>query len=358
MILDVMFQGSERCDTGREDELRYLRGPSTFKALFAAGALLAVGFAACSNPVGPDPEPTPGGMVIAWFNGLGASVDLYFPESDSLLGGAYMTGEFPNDILSPGNGVMAVLSSGSADIRVFDLDISGTESYRVDLPTGSNPYLMALDGTDIWVTLLMTAQVAKVDLQGRGDVTLFDVPSNPSGITCAAGRVFVGHGNYPDTTVTGGITVLDASTGAQTGSIPTPDNVTSLTYFQETGKVHAVTTTYVGDGTISIVDPATSQVTAQAPVGGAPGVPVLAGGVFACGDGFFSDDIIVYNESGSLVSTWSTGVNPGGLAVSGDTMYIADFGADMVYLAEWNTRTIIDSLAAGDGPQGIAVVDR
>jgi hypothetical protein len=320
--------------------------------------LLTALLAACNNPAEPDPEPTPPGTVAAWFNGLACTVDLYFPESDSLVTGAYLTGAVPSDILSHEDGRIAVLSSFDASIQVFDIDMTGGDQFTISLPAGSNPYSMAWNGEDLWITLLNTGQVARTRPMAGASVDVYDLGGNPTSIAAVGDVVLVGHGTWPDTTVTGGISILDASTGERVDSIATPDNVTSMRYFPESGMVHAVTTTYTGDGMISIIDPVSLQILSQVATGGAPGAPVMAGSVFASGDGFFSDDIFVYDGTGSLLSTWSTGVSPVGLAVSGDTMYISDFGADRVYLADWTTRTMLDTLATGDGPQGIVVVDR
>jgi len=325
--------------------------------LLSASILLLLP-AACNNPVEPDPQPTPPGPAVAWFNGLGYTVDLYFPESDSLVGGAYVTGAVPSDIVSLGDGRFAVLSSQDACLRVFDADLTGGELFTIDLPAGSNPYSMSWDGTHVWITLLLTGQVARVLPTEGATPTLYETGGNPTSIASDGEVVLVGHGNYPDPAVTGGVLVLDAATGVELDSIATPDNVTSMRYFEETGMVHAVTSTYTGDGLISIVDAGSLEIVAQIPTGGSPGAPVRAGSYFASGDGFFSDAVFVYSESGSLVSTWNTGASPVGLAVRGDSMYIADFGADRVYLADWTTRTMLDTLASGDGPQGIAIVER
>jgi hypothetical protein len=325
---------------------------------FLFTALFLTVIAACNNPAEPDPQPTPPGCVVAWFNGLSNTVDLYFPQSDSLVTMAYITGDVPSDILSPEDGRIAVLSSFSASVQVFDTDMTGGELFTISLPSGSNPYSMSLEGTDLWVTLLNTGQVARTAPVAGASVVLYYIGGNPTSIAAVDDLVLVGHGTWPDSTVSGGITVLEASTGEILDSIATPDTVTSMRYFPETGMVHAVTTTYAGDGLISIIDPGSRQIIAQVPTGGAPSAPVRAGSVFASGDGFFSNGIFVYDETGSLLSTWDTGVSPGGLAVSGDTIYIADFGADRIFIADWTSRTMIDTLVTGDGPQGMVVVER
>ncbi|MEN8209328.1 MAG: hypothetical protein ABFR50_08755 [Candidatus Fermentibacteria bacterium] len=197
--------------------------------------LISLFAASCNSPVEPDPQTNPGGVAVAWFNGNGYTVDLYFPETDSLVTGAYNTGEIPNDIISYENDRIAVLNSTSSTVQVFDVSSAGGELFHIDLPAGSNPYQMSWDGNYLWVTLLLTSQIAKVDLSSGGSVTTIDVKANPTSIASTGSRILVGHGmSYPDPSVTGGITVLDASTGDVIDSIATADNVCSLRYFSET----------------------------------------------------------------------------------------------------------------------------
>jgi len=244
-------------------------------------------------------------------------------------------------------------------IQVFDVNSTGGELYHIDLPAGSNPYEMSWDGNHLWVTLLMTSQVAKVELASGGSVALIDVKGNPTSIASDANQVFVGHGSaWPDSTISGGITVLDASTGALIDSISTPDNVCFMRYFSETGMVHAVSTTYTGDGRISIIDPAVSEIISSIDTGGSPGYPIEAGSGFAAGDGWSSGNIYFYDEGGVLTDTWDTGAaGASGLACIGDTMYITDPVMDAVLIANWNTRVILDTLQAGDCPQGIVSIE-
>ena len=312
----------------------------------------------CNSPVEPDPGTNPSGNVVAWFNGLSYTIDLYFPESDLLVATAYITGDVPNDIISHEEGRIAVLNSTSSNIQVFDLISTGGELFHIDFPAGSNPYTMSWDGNHMWVTLLLTGQVAKLDMSHGSSVTLIDVKNNPTSIASDGNRVFVGHGTYPDASVTGGITVLDASTGNILDSISTPDNVCYMNYFTETSMVHAMTTTYSGDGMISIINPYSMEILVQINTGGAPSYPEKAGSGFIAGD-CLSGNLYFYTEGGSLTETWNTGsTSTFGVACSGDTVYITDFSADMVYIADWNAKVLLDTLEAGNGPQGIISIER
>jgi len=321
--------------------------------------LAVLAAAACNSPAEPDVNPTPQGTLIAWFNGMGYTVDLYFPLSDSIVTGAYYTGDIPNDILSPEDGRIAVLNSAVSSVQVFDVDSTGEELFSIQLPAGSNPYQMSWDGEHLWVTLLLTAQVARVELQPGGDVSLFDVDPNPTSIASNGYSVFVGHGTYPDTSITGGISVIDAGSGSPLGSIQTHDNVCFMRYFSTTGKVHAMTTTYIGDGMISVIDPVTMQITEEINTGGSPGFPSETPWGFVAGDGWSSGTLYFYSETGAL-DTWATGLaSAAGVVCQGDTAYVTDPVTDRVFLADCSGRTILDTLQAGtSGPQGITSVQR
>gem|GEM_PF-460815 len=330
------------------------------KFALISGFLLAAVFTGCNNPAEPEEGPTPSGPVIAWFNGLSATVDLYFPVSDSLVTTAYITGDVPNDLLYLGSDKFAILSSTSAVLQVVDLSVSGSLLHEIAFPVGSNPWAMATGDGKLWVTLMLTNQIVSISTADWTlDSAAVDVPDYPYGITLAEGNIFISHGDYWPEITPGGITVIDAVTLEETGWIDTGQNTTDLWYCSETGNIHAFSSTYTDDGVVSIIDPATATISAQVQTGGNPQSPVRVGSTFACCNAFGST-VFFYDESGSLLSTWEpdSSLTLAGIAVSGDTLYMTDFNADMVYMAEWDTRTILDSLIAGDGPQGIVAVDR
>ncbi len=314
----------------------------------------------CSSPAAPEESSTPGGRTVAWFNGLGYTVDLYFMDHDSLVRNAYLTGEVPSDILSPEKNLVAVLSSFDSRIRVFDVNRTGSESFHVNLPSGGNPYQMCLDNDGhAWVTLLLSSQVARAELTEGGDVTLFDVDPNPTSIASDGNLIFVGHGNWPDTTVSGGVSVRNSKTGEEIAWIETPDNVCFMKYFPATGKIHAVTTTYSNDGAVTVIDPNSFNAVGTVRTGGSPGAPIKTGSGFIAGDGWSSGKLFFYDESGK-VSSWNSGhASATGLAAIGDTLFVTDFKGNMVFTVLLPEMIILDTLQSGTkGPQGITVVPR
>ncbi|MCD4776124.1 MAG: hypothetical protein K8S15_08780 [Candidatus Aegiribacteria sp.] len=315
--------------------------------------------ASCNSPVEPNSEPHPDGNLVAWFNGLSNTVDLYFPESDFLVSTAYITGNAPNDMLYLGSDKLAVLSSLSSILQVVDLSMSGSLLHEITFPAGSNPWAMAYYNDNIWVTLLLNNKITPVSTETWTLGEAVDVSDYPYGIAIASGSIFVSHGDYSAPNPPGGVTVFDAVTLEETGWIDTGQNTTELWYCPETGNIHAFSYTYTDDGVVSIIDPVTATIKAQIPTGGTPFSPVRVGSSFACCDGFGSS-IFFYDESGTLQSTWTpdSSITLAGLAVSGDTLYMTDFEDDLVYVSNWTSKVMLDTLTAGNGPQGIVIVER
>ena len=320
---------------------------------------LVLAAAACETTTGPSSQPNPAGTVIAWFDGLAGTVDLYYPGCDSLVSPAYTAGSAPNDILFLGDDMLAVLNSLTPSLQVFDLSSSGTLLHEVELPQGSNPWAMAYGYEGIWITLLASHQVVEVSTDDWTIAGSVDVPDNPSGIAIAAGRIYVSHADWPVSSSPGGVTVLNAVTLEQEGWIDTGVNTSDLWYCTGTGSLHAMSTTYTGDGTVTIIDPLSCSIQAQVLTVGPPASPVKLGTGWACCESF-GDTVYFYGYTGTPTAAWVPveSASLGGMAVSGDTLYMTDFGGDTVIRAFWETQSLIDPLPAGDGPQGMEAVAR
>jgi len=124
-------------------------GGVALKKLAVALVILLAVISGCGSGTGPS---DPGhGNCVAWFNGLGYTVDLYYPADGTLLSGAFVTGEAPNDIVLLDDGLVAVVNSLSSSITFFDPDQPGTIAAEIELPVGSNPYCACTDGSNLCV---------------------------------------------------------------------------------------------------------------------------------------------------------------------------------------------------------------
>lgn len=330
------------------------------KKLAVALVILLALISGCGSGTGPsDPGQ---GNCVAWFNGLGYTVDLYYPADGTLLSGAFVTGEAPNDIVLLDDGLVAVVNSLSSSITFFDPDQPGTIAAEIELPVGSNPYCACTDGSNLYVSCLMGEStggpcVCVIDLATRQVTDEFRGLPNASGIAIASGRLFVSTQNYPDPSVRGTF-VLDPATGDILDTLATPTNTLTLRYFPETGMIHASSTTYQNDGAITIIDPSIPAVTATISTGGNPGLPCRLGTGFVAGNPWtFTGSVFFYEENGS-VETHAAGFDISGVAAAGNTLFMTCFDSDIVLLMDASTWSPIDTLQTGDGPQGILIIPR
>ena len=183
------------------------------KPVIRTAAFIIMALSGCRDAAGPSPDPSPGGSVLIWFNGLSATADGWFPETGTLVQGAWLTGSTPNQIQQISDTTVAVLSSLSADLIVFNPDSAGSYLQSVIFPQGSNPYCFTISGTTGAATLLLRDSVVFFN-HSTGAVTGgFQAVANPGGIVLTDEYCFVSSCNWPDNTSPGGVSVYPAEGG-------------------------------------------------------------------------------------------------------------------------------------------------
>ncbi len=323
------------------------------KGLTIVALPAALVFCCCDSSTGPsDPGQGPG---VAWFNGLGYTVDIFYPEDGTLVQGAFVTGEAPNDIVFVNGQLMAIVNSTSSSVSFVDPSRPGTVWKELSLQSGCNPYSACAGGNRLYVAALLSGSVFVIDLDSLEVVDEFPGVPNASGIALASGLLFVSSGNYPSSCEPG-TRVLDPLTGSILDTIPTPENTHLLRYFPQTGMIHALSTTFEGDGAITIIDPSVPEIAGTVSTGGTPGLPCAFGDLFVAGDGWSSTSVFVYDEGSAYPEAVETGFGVTGVVATGDTLYMTSFASDAVLVMDGSTWTAIDTLQAGDGPQGILII--
>jgi hypothetical protein len=318
--------------------------------------LLILLSASCRNVAEPVESNTPQGAFVVWFNGLSGNADVYFIEADSMIANAWKTGSASNQILELNNGQFAVLSSLSAELRVFFCNRTGTAEKTILFPAGSNPYSFCVTGDAGYSALLLTDSVAVFNIKSAEITGMIHTESNPSGVSYADGKLFTGHANYPDTSSPGGVSVINPVSGELIKWIDTGIN-THWLKLQPSGMIHCYSTTYKNDGRVTVINPETLEITAVVLCGGAPGEAVSLNGCYLSPDGWGSSRLVKYTETGDF-----TGIDlpfaPTNLALWRDTLFATSFSVSKVYVLNATTFSVLDSInTSGEGPQGIIAVD-
>lgn len=311
---------------------------------------------ACRDAAGPSGGESPGGTAVVWFNGLSSTIDVWYPESDSIIHGAWLTGSAPNQIKAIGNSRFAVLSSLDAELFTASVNEPGEYLLHVPLPGGTNPWYFSVNGETAWISLLLADSVVKVSLAEGSMAGGFSTRSNPSGIACTDSFVFVGYSSWPEPSSPGGVSVYDGNTYAETAWLDTGINSSWLT-LQPTGLVHCYSTTYQNDGRICIIDPSGEpSVVSTVNCGGAPGEAVYHDGKFISPDGWGQGGLVIYRETGAWERI-SLNFTPTGLALLENVLYATCFGKNMIYMLDPDDFAVTDSVpSGGEAPQGIIAV--
>jgi serine/threonine protein kinase, bacterial len=217
-----------------------------------------------------------------------------------------VVGVGPADVAVTPDGRRVIVTNQSIDtLSVLDAATGTVVADRVPVPGGPTGVAVAPDGT-AYVTQTAAGTVAVLDPAFR-IVRTAAVGRFPDGLALAAGLLWVGN---------------------------------------------------AGDGTVSVIDPASgAAVGAPIPVGAQPSG--LAAGpdgsrVYVAGSG--SDDVTVIDTATRVVvATVPAGRAPAAVAADARRVYVADRGAGTLTVLDAATLRAVGTVEVGNGPSGVAL---
>ena len=177
-----------------------------------------------------------------------------------------------------------------------------------EIPVGENPYGIAFDGTNIYVTNFDGDTVSVIDPTTNTVIgSPIPVGDGPEGIAFDGTNIYVA--NPSDSTGDDSVSVIDPATKTVTDTIRFGDFPIGIAF----NGTNIYVTNYLGY-TVSVIDPNTNTVTATIPVG----------------------------------------EGPKGIVFDGTNLYVTNTRDDTVSVIDPNTNTVIGSpIPVGDGPRGI-----
>ncbi|MFJ9951697.1 beta-propeller fold lactonase family protein [Kitasatospora sp. NPDC091207] len=161
---------------------------------------------------------------------------------------------------------------------------------------------------------------------------------------------------YVTSQSSGTVTVLDAATGAVSGTFTAGSGSYAAAWAPD-GR-HAYLTHHL-DGTVSVLDTASDTVTATVPVGAEPfGVAVAPDGAHVYVSSAGANTVSVLDTaSNTVTATVPVGAEPHGVAVSpdGTHVYVAASGAQAVDVIDTASNTVSADVPVGHGVFGVAL---
>jgi len=239
--------------------------------------------------------------TIYIMNGSAETLSKLDLKTESIVKDFITTGQQPNRIICHNNTVFLV-NSGTDDIRILDVENDSEYLKTISLPTGSNPYDIAVVGKDkLYVSNYNAGTVTVINYstgETEGDI---QVGKSPQGITFY-GTSSVGSYAYVANTGCGGwgvydpgtISVINTLTDSVVWTIDVPLNPQDIAVDPE-GMLHVICT---GDyasvpACVAVIDPFQTPpaVTDTIAVGGTPG------------------DITITKQGKAYLVAWGDGTN-------------------------------------------------
>ncbi len=274
-------------------------------------------------------------------------------------------------------GSRAIVPNGSENnVIVIDIDnltVTGT----IDLPSGSGATGSAfLDDNTAFVCNLNLGSVARIDLRTMSVTDTIAVGLVPSGVAVASGKVFVANANVDLNTFqpvgNGTISVIDPATSQVTRTIDAGATNSQFLGLDNDGELIVVNSGQfgTGNGSISVIDPVTETLTAGPfTIGDFPGEfsvnPDGVAYIASFSAGLYSFDTttntVVRNASNALAAVTAGGTPFGAAGVDFDeqgNIYSVNFGdaatPGTVFVFDSN-ETLVDSVKVGIGPFAISI---
>ncbi|NIT57822.1 MAG: hypothetical protein GWN00_16815 [Aliifodinibius sp.] len=295
-------------------------------------------------------------------NNLGQNLSVIKLDSNAVTADALPTGQIPNQILLRDTKAY-VVNSGTNDLQVIDLEALSTIQ-TIDLGSGTNPYNMDfLNDSLAVVSLLLTNEVAIVNLNTAQVEDNISVGSSPEGVLCYQQKIYVANSGFNGSGYDPGkLSVIDVSNpnSFSVDSISTGLNPQHLAMDSQQKVIVACSGNFSNvSGQIDIVDASVDSVIQSIPVN----IPITTVAVNTLDKaylGTFGSGIVVYNLQQGTFERGANNLLPaGGPGIAFDAQnnaYFTDFAADSVHIYS-EQHQHLQSYLVGDGPLSIAIYE-
>jgi YVTN family beta-propeller protein len=300
--------------------------------------------------------------------------------TNAVIARAFQTGSVPNDLaFSGGMGYLANSTGNSLQVvDLASLQTQGTPLYLgYDANPAPNPMKVALANGKAYVTLLYDNSVAVVDLSTMKVTGRIPVGVSPQGVLANGNQIIVTNTGFTWDAVNnvgvyapGSLSIIDATTDAVIGTVPTPLNPV-VAKIAPDGRLNVACTGNYGDdpGSVAVYALQAGQLPTLAgtvATGGSPGSLAFS----PTGSAYVGNSLGGLLEYGyqtlkmihgsdqpiSLQPAAETPEGPTDLASdTRGTIYAALFGKDRVVALDSKTDTVKAEIPVGDGPEALAI---
>jgi YVTN family beta-propeller protein len=319
--------------------------------------LLSLTLFSCKEDSPTEPIPEPTAKAIYVLNSAATSISVINLENNTVTNNVATVGTWPNQILYHG-GKLYCVNSGSNNIMVFNTTNFQAET-PIPLGSGHNPMNMAIyNDNTAYVACSVSEKVLKVNLTSKTVTDTIDAGVGATGIIVHNNKVYVANTAFDGNTYTygqGTVTVIDATTDNVTKTIDVGMNPQDIALAPD-GRLHVVCT---GDyfsvfGKVFIINPSTDTVADSVLIDGSPG-SIRISDVDKRGYlGVWGAGLLVYNtETKAIIhgtDNYFLGKGGSGLFVDPDgNVFVSVWDDDQVIKLDKN-NTVLNTFTVGDSP--------
>lgn len=334
-------------------------------------------FIACGDDNNPVASNSGAGQKAFVLNSIAKTISVINLDSLTVQNDAIALGANSSAVGFSVRGERALVPNGSEN-NVLILDITNlTLTGTVDLPVGSGATGSAfLDDNIAFVCNLNLGSVSRLDLSNATVTATTTVGRAPSDVAIAAGKVFVANANVDFTTFqpigNGTVSVIDPQTNQVTNTIDAGATNSQFLAVDPDGDLIVISSGGfgAGNGAVTVIDPNSENVTAGPfVIGDFPGeVNISPAGIayiasFSNGLYAFNTmtNTVLRNGQNALAVTTPGGAVFGAAGVAFDAdgnIYSVNFGDAVtpgtVYVFD-SAEMLTDSVKVGVGPFAIAI---
>ena len=314
----------------------------TIVAVLGAGAALALYGSGTSEPA----------LLVA--NKNGASLYLVDPRSGEVAD-SVATGAGPHEVAAaPETRRAFVANYGEGTISVINID-GPSETARWQLEATRRPHGIAVGPNEERVYVTAEDQQAVLELDAASGTALrtFETGQDVTHMLALAPNASA---LFATSIGSGTATKIDLEPEKVGTPTETGDGAEGVAVSPDGAEVWV---TNRADDTVSILDAASFSVVDSLSVPGFPiRVDVSPDGRHALVSAPRAGEVAVYNaDQRRLMTRLDVGQKPiGVLAPTDDRAYVANAGSGTVSVIDLNARAVVDTIAAGQGPDGMAYV--
>ena len=330
--------------------------PKSIVIATTAAILAALLCTASSRAQSQTPTPSPALLVL---NKAENSLAIIDPATQKII--AHIpTGEGPHEIAASPDGKLAIITNYGAknpghSLSVIDL-AAQTEIHRVDLGPLGRPHGILFAGGEFYFTVELNKLIARYDPSTNRLDWLLGVGQNRTHMlvrTKHLNEFFTS--NVDSDTITAIQKSSDASGWTET-NIAVGKGPEGIDISPDDREIWAANS---GDGTVSIIDTATSKVihTFDVRTKRSNRLKFTPDGKLALiSDLETSELVIVDTASRKITKMLNVGRNPGGILIvpGGSRAYVALAGDNAVAVIDLHTLEVTGKISTGQGPDGLA----